>query len=52
MHTENAKAMVQVMQEFQVLRFLQPPLRMKAQADSNNRGRKDFLCRKEKRKTA
>jgi hypothetical protein len=25
---------------------------MKAQADSNNRGQKDFICREEKRKTA
>jgi hypothetical protein len=25
---------------------------MKAQGDSNIRGRKDFICRKEKRKTA
>jgi hypothetical protein len=44
-------------QEFQVLRVLEPALRMKAQADSNSRGRKDFICRefswrKEKRKTA
>jgi hypothetical protein len=43
--------------EFQVLRVLEPALRMKAQADSNSRGRKDFICRefswrKEKRKTA
>jgi hypothetical protein len=40
-----------------VLRVLEPALRMKAQADSNSRGRKDFICRefswrKEKRKTA
>jgi hypothetical protein len=39
-------------QEFQVLRVLEPALRMKAQADSNSRGRKDFICREEKRKTA
>jgi hypothetical protein len=44
-------------QEFQVLRVLQPPLRMTAQTDCNSRGRKDFTCRefswaKEKRKTA
>jgi hypothetical protein len=25
---------------------------MKAQADSNSRGQKDFICREEKRKTA
>jgi hypothetical protein len=40
------------MQEFQVLRVLEPTLRMKAQADSNSRGQKDFICREEKRKTA
>jgi hypothetical protein len=44
-------------QEFRVLRVLEPALRMKAQTDSNSRGRKDFICseficRKEKRKTA
>jgi hypothetical protein len=39
-------------QEFQVLRVLEPALRMKAQVDSNSRGRKDFIYRKEKRKTA
>jgi hypothetical protein len=39
-------------QEFQVLRVLEPALRMKAQADSNSRGQKDFICREEKRKTA
>jgi hypothetical protein len=39
-------------QEFQVLRVLEPSLRMKAQADSNSRGRKDFICREEKRKSA
>jgi hypothetical protein len=39
-------------QEFQVLRVLQPALRMKAQVDSNNGGWKDFICREEKRKTA
>jgi hypothetical protein len=39
------------MQEFQVLRALEPALRMKAQADSNSRGQKDFICRA-KRKTA
>jgi hypothetical protein len=43
-------------QEFQMLRVLEPVLRMKAQADSNSRGRKDFIYRelswrKEKRKT-
>jgi hypothetical protein len=38
-------------QEFQVLRVLEPALRMKAQADSNSRGWKDFICREEKRKT-
>jgi hypothetical protein len=37
-------------QEFQVLRVLEPALRMKAQVDSNSRGRKDFICREEKRK--
>jgi hypothetical protein len=40
-----------------MLRVLEPTLRMKAQTDSNSRGRKDFTCRefswrKEKRKTA
>jgi hypothetical protein len=40
-----------------MLRVLEPALRMKAQTDSNSRGRKDFICRefswrKEKRKTA
>jgi hypothetical protein len=45
------------MQEFQVLRVLEPSLRTKAQADYNSRGWKDvicreFICRKEKRKTA
>jgi hypothetical protein len=40
-----------------VLGVLEPALRMKAQTDSNSRGRKDFICRefswrKEKRKTA
>jgi hypothetical protein len=39
-------------QEFQVLRVLEPALRMKAQVDSNSRGRKDFICREEKRKSA
>jgi hypothetical protein len=32
-------------QEFQVLGVLEPALRMKAQIDSNSRGRKDFICR-------
>jgi hypothetical protein len=36
--------------EFQVLRDLEPTLRMKAQTDSNSRGRKDFICREEKRR--
>jgi hypothetical protein len=40
------------MQEFQVLRVLEPALRMKAQVASNSRGWKDFICREEKRKTA
>jgi hypothetical protein len=40
------------MQEFQVLRVLEPALRMKAQADSNSKGWKDFICKEEKRKTA
>jgi hypothetical protein len=45
------------MQEFQVLRVLEPALRMKTQTDSNSRGRNDFICRefswrKEERKTA
>jgi hypothetical protein len=40
------------MQEFQVLRVLEPALRMKAQADSSSRGQKDFICREEKIKTA
>jgi hypothetical protein len=31
---------------------LEPALRMKAQADSRNRGWKDFICREKKRKTA
>jgi hypothetical protein len=35
-----------------VLRVLEPALRMKAQADSSSRGRKDFICREEKRKAA
>jgi hypothetical protein len=35
-------------QEFQVLRVLEPSLRMKAQVDSNSRGGKDFICREEK----
>jgi hypothetical protein len=36
-----------------VLRVLMPAaLRMKAQTDSNSRGRKDFICREEKRKIA
>jgi hypothetical protein len=40
-----------------MLRVLEPALRMKAQTDSNSRGRKDFICREficreEKRKTA
>jgi hypothetical protein len=35
-----------------VLRVLEPNLRMKKQVDSNSRGRKDFICREEKRKTA
>jgi hypothetical protein len=44
------------MQEFQVLKVLEPALRMKAQTDSNSRGWKDFICREficreEKRKT-
>jgi hypothetical protein len=39
-------------QKFQVLRVVEPALRMKAQTDSNSRGQKDFICREEKRKTA
>jgi hypothetical protein len=44
-------------QEFQVLRVLDPALNVKAQTDSNSRGQKDIICRelswrKEKRKTA
>jgi hypothetical protein len=40
-----------------MLRVFEPALRMKAQADSNSRGQKDFIYRefswrKEKRKTA
>jgi hypothetical protein len=35
-----------------VLRVLEPSLRMKAQAVSNSRGQKDFICKEEKRKTA
>jgi hypothetical protein len=38
--------------KFQVLRVLEPALRMKTQADSNSRGWKDFICREEKRKIA
>jgi hypothetical protein len=38
--------------DFQVLRDLEPALRMKAQVDSSSRGWKDFICREEKRKTA
>jgi hypothetical protein len=34
-----------------VLRVLEPALRMKAQVDFSSRGQKDFICRKEKRKT-
>jgi hypothetical protein len=36
-------------QECQVLRVLEPALRMKAQVDSNSRGQKDFICREEKK---
>jgi hypothetical protein len=39
-------------QEFQVLKVLEPALRMKSQTDSNNRGQKYFICREKKRKTA
>jgi hypothetical protein len=44
-------------QEFQMLRVLEPALRMKAQRCSNSRGQKDFICREfncreEKRKSA
>jgi hypothetical protein len=39
-------------QEFQVLKVLEPALRMKAQADSSSRGQKDFICREEKRRIA
>jgi hypothetical protein len=35
-----------------VLRVIEPTLRMNAQADSNSRGQKNFICREEKRKTA
>jgi hypothetical protein len=35
-----------------VLRVFEPALGMKAHADSNSRGWKDFICREEKRKTA
>jgi hypothetical protein len=40
-----------------MLRVLEPALRMKAKADSNSKGWKDFICRefswrKEKKKTA
>jgi hypothetical protein len=38
-------------QEFQVLRILEPTLRMKAQADSSNRGQKDLFV-ENKRKIA
>jgi hypothetical protein len=34
-----------------VFRFLEPALRMKAQADSSSGGQKDFICKEEKRKT-
>jgi hypothetical protein len=37
-------------QEFQVFRVLGSALRMKAQEDSSSRGRKDFICREEKRR--
>jgi hypothetical protein len=40
------------MLEFQVLRVLEPAVRMKAQADSSSRGQKDSICREEMRKTA
>jgi hypothetical protein len=33
------------MQEFHVLRVLEPALRMKAQTESNSRGWKYFICR-------
>jgi hypothetical protein len=36
------------MQKFQVLRVLEPALRMKAHTDSYSRGQKDFICREEK----
>jgi hypothetical protein len=39
-------------QEFQVLRVLEPTLRIKAQAGSSSRGWNEFICREEKRKTA
>jgi hypothetical protein len=39
-------------QEFQVLRVLEPTPRMKAQADSSSKGWKDFICKEEKGKTA
>jgi hypothetical protein len=32
-------------QEFEVLRVLEPALRMKAQKYCNSRGQKDFICR-------
>jgi hypothetical protein len=35
-----------------MLGILETAQRMKAQADSSNRGQKDFICRKEKRKTS
>jgi hypothetical protein len=38
--------------EIQVLRLLEPALRIKAQANSSSRGQKDFIYREEKRKTA
>jgi hypothetical protein len=34
--------------DFQLLRVLGSTLNMKAEADSSNRGQKDFICRKEK----
>jgi hypothetical protein len=38
------------MQEFQVLRVLDPALRMKAQEDPNSRDRKNFIYTEEKRR--
>jgi hypothetical protein len=40
------------MQKFQMFRFLESTLRMKAQVDSSSTGWEDFISREEKRKAA